>query len=634
MRWLPWIFGAAVAAASLAARAQDEYQDRLIDSASLPTLPADMEAATYNPDGLPRQWRIEAFGSRIEGATIRHENGLALSARLDSIEYGAFTLDAAVRTNAGSNNVATLWQRGMPFEGGWRANNGVGTLNTPSIDLARQQFRFFVPTTPVLGAQTEWLNNNGVQLQAGIGEPGVYNGLRVAGFSRLGGTLATAGVQLALARDLTVGLQVADARNVGSELTDGSTKVDARSVFGAMAFGGPDNHWQLNFVDSQSGEGRHNLGVWLDGEFRDGRYKHNWGLFHFDPEVSWGYTPINRDVVGQYYRVDYHSQQWVWSAGVDNIDPVSDRGGSGAVFLTGNIRYQVDRSLGVGGGGTMRRAGTDAGSAYAFLDKQTVFGATRLQLDALAAEGGQQGQQITIDQGWPTQVGLRLSTAVSVGREKPAEGQRIRRASLSAAGGVDITNTLTIEGNIRWAVERQDARVTGIFANLGLVWRIAPRWSLLATYYDNRTDTSQFATIGPPLPVEPALPIPRDRAIFITVRYEDHAGTPTAPLGGAPGSGAGTLVGYVFYDANDDGRRGASESGAGNVTVLLDGRFGVRTDNNGKFEFPLVAAGPHAIYIVPDNLALPYSIPDEGKRSIIVRTRETTTLEIAARKNQ
>jgi len=165
-----------------------------------------------------------------------------------------------------------------------------------------------------------------------------------------------------------------------------------------------------------------------------------------------------------------------------------------------------------------------------------------------------------------------------------------------------------------------------------LVWRISPRWSLNATYYDNRAAAPTFPTLAPIVPIEIPTLVPRDRAIFLTVRYEDHAGTPTAPLGGAPGSGAGTLVGWIFYDANDNGRREASEKGAANLTVVLDGRFATRTDSEGKFEFPLVAAGRHVINVIPDNLALPYSIGDEGKRDVTVRTRETTTLEIPARK--
>ena len=73
--------------------------------------------------------------------------------------------------------------------------------------------------------------------------------------------------------------------------------------------------------------------------------------------------------------------------------------------------------------------------------------------------------------------------------------------------------------------------------------------------------------IAPVVPIETALPVPRDRAIFVTVRYEDHAGTPVAPLGGAPGSGAGTVRGMIFYDANDNVTQATAPNGAVSTAV-------------------------------------------------------------------
>ena len=59
-------------------------------------------------------------------------------------------------------------------------------------------------------------------------------------------------------------------------------------------------------------------------------------------------------------------------------------------------------------------------------------------------------------------------------------------------------------------------------------------------------------------------------------------------------------------------------------------RFPARTDNAGRFEFPLVSAGPHAISVVPDNLPLPYFVAGEERRPVMVRTRETTVVDIPA----
>lgn len=467
-----------------------------------------------------------------------------------------------------------------------------------------------------------------------MGEPGTYNGVRLAGFSGLGGTLATAGFQWTAARDVRVGMQAVDTRDVegGLDVGAASAKTSARAVYGAMAITEPHDRLQVNAIDSETNDRRHNMGLWVDGESVRGPWRHNYGVFRFDPDLTWGYAPINRDLQGAYYRTNYASQQWVWSGGVDSVGSVTGQGLAGT-FATGTLRYQVNRSLGVGGGASARFSATNASSAYVFADKLTHYGTTRVQLDAASAQGGQRSDQVTVDQSWPTQVGLRLTTSLALG-EDVTRDTRTRRAGVAAFGGWDITNNVTLDGSLRWTIDNDTSRHTGRFANLGLVWRITPRWSLVGTYYDNRVETPvlSFTGIAPIIPVDPAVVIPRDRAIFLTLRYEDHAGLPMAPLGGVPGSGAGTLVGYVFYDANDDGRRGASENGAANVTILLDGRYAARTASDGRFEFPLVASGTHSITVIPDNLALPYAVSDEGRRDVVIRTRETTTLEIAAQR--
>src|SRR3546814_13005133 len=94
---------------------------------------------------------------------------------------------------------------------------------------------------------------------------------------------------------------------------------------------------------------------------------------------------------------------------------------------------------------------------------------------------------------------------------------------------------------------------------------------------------------------------------------------------GPTGTGAGSL----FLDDNGDGVRSAGEEAAANVTVLLDGRFAVRTDSLGNFEFPRVAAGSHILTVVPDNLPLPWFIDQaDAQRSVQVRVRETARIEI------
>ena len=617
------------------------YEDRLIDTGKLTPLPDDTTDYSYNAAGQPRSWRIEAFGSNINsGGTVRRENGLSFGARVDTVDYGALSVDGTFR-NGLNSSLFSVWQRGLAFDNDWRANNGAGMLNTPAIDLTRNQYRFYLPTFPVAGVQSELLHANDTQIQLSVGEPGSFNGLRLAGFSKLGGRVVTGGAQWLVSPQWLAGFQFADVQGVKSGLNSGfngglsgdltaaapDTKTSARSWYGSAAWQGTNSRLQFNAVDSEFGEVTHKHGLWLDGETRDGRYRHNYGLFRLDPGIVWGYLPFADDSLGGYYRLNYQSQQWLWTAGLDSVSSVSGRGVDG-IYGTASIRYQINRSLGIGGGATVRHATDGAEAAYVFIDKLSRLGTTRVQLDAAAAAGAQRSQQIVVDHAWPSEAGLRLSTSLSLARETTPV-KRITRANFGVNGGVDLGNNLTLEGNAHWLATRDGGTSRGTYANVSLNWRVSSRFSLAMTYYDNRREDPPVLSVASLIPTPIFSPIVRDRSLFLILRYEDRAGTPLAPLGGAPGSGAGNIVGYLFLDANNNDRRDANEIGAANVTVLLDGRFSTRTDNQGKFEFPLVAAGTHAISVIADNLPLPYFV-NEDKRQVVVRTRESTLVEIAA----
>jgi hypothetical protein len=76
----------------------------------------------------------------------------------------------------------------------------------------------------------------------------------------------------------------------------------------------------------------------------------------------------------------------------------------------------------------------------------------------------------------------------------------------------------------------------------------------------------------------------------------------------------------------------AGEAAAPNVTVLLDGRFTVRTDNEGRFEFPAVAPGNHVVTVLPDNLPLPWVVASGGRFDVQVRVRDQSRIEIPAQR--
>ena len=180
---------------------------------------------------IPRPGALAAGRWRRGGSCTRTSSGTSNSwSRTASSRnrsgrrsrYGAWSLDAAARTggtaepgDSGRPASSTLRQRGMPFDGGWQADNALGDLNSPDISLARLQPRFYLPTGPMQGLTTEWRGPSGLQLVAGGGVPGALRRHRGAGFSDTSdGSTATAGAQWSPAANWTVGGQLIEAHDV------------------------------------------------------------------------------------------------------------------------------------------------------------------------------------------------------------------------------------------------------------------------------------------------------------------------------------------------------------------------------------------------------------------------------------
>jgi hypothetical protein len=621
------------------------YEDRLIEGGTLAPDSAADGGASYNADGWPRYWRIEGVTSYFDQqGQITRENGLRLSAFLDTPQYGALSIDATARVRPGSF-IATIVQRDMAFGGNWRANNSLGVVTTLGIDLTRSQYRFYLPTFPTLGATTEWIHDGDIQVQASAGEPGNFDGFRLSGFQSLHGSLATVGAQWAFSPQWQAGLQLVEAHGVDSPYAiDGGT-IDSRAAYASVSWSGSTTRLQANVLASDAtslGETVNANGIWFDGTTVWDRAIHHYGVFRLEPGLTWGYQPINNDIEGAYYRIAYQSLRWQMDGGIDRIYPVSGRG-SNATFLTLNGRYQLNARTGIGGNGSyLDSGGQRAYTASVYGDLNWSQGSSRLQFGVANNNNvpSNQAEQVTLDHAWNMPAGTRLSTSLTATRDETGSvgpgdasipGSTIRRLGISVLGGGDITNNVSVDANLQYNLYSRGASASGVYGNVNVNWRLSTQWSIAGTYYDNRDDTAKLFVLDSPITDINTLPAQRSRAVFLTLRYEERAGSRSVPLGGRPGSAGGGIFGTLFLDLNDNGQRDAGEPGAPNVTVLLDGRFSTRTDEAGRFEFPFVAVGTHTIRVVPDNLPLPWSLGD-AKWEVRVGARSTESLEIGARR--
>jgi hypothetical protein len=627
------------------------YQDRLIAGGSLaPDVSAGVASSSDEGDGLARSLQVDGVFTVLssdQGGAVSNvvENGAVVKAQWETQDYGAWSLDGSARTGGsnlgladqGQGGILTLRERGMPFDGGWQADNTLGDTNSPNLGLTKLESRFFLPSAPVQGASTEWRGPDGLQIIAGGGVPGIYDGIEVPEFRTLGGSTATAGMQWAPLEHWTVGGQLIEAHDVAlavGPVVDAASRLSSSSALMSAAYQATGEKLQLSVLDDRISGQSNALGLWVDGSLTEGRFLQNAGLFRLDPNMTWGNQLITNDAEGGYYRLGYQSRQWLSDVGVDEVHPVSGQG-SNTTFLTGDTRSQLSRDWGVGGVANIEHANGNAWSLEGYLDHPNRFGTSRLQADYATSPNGLD-RTLTFDQAWTSQTSLKISTSASLERIDGALIDALRQSStvigLAAYGGGDLTARLGLMGNVRWTHAVEGHPSPGVAANVSLTYQIASHWQLLLTYFDSHSGAwsplTVLSPLSPPTPVQ--MPAVDERGVFLTLRYQRAAGLHFAPLGGAPGAGSGAITGTVFLDANANGQLEAGEAGVANLTVVLDGRFSTQTDAAGRFSFPVVATGHHVLSVSADNLPLPWVLAQGGRTELEVTTRGRTDVAIAA----
>lgn len=647
LRRLAWSIAGAlfVAPVAMAQTAPDPgaYRDRIIAPQALAPLPPDEDEAPAD-DGPPRALRVELHLARSErGERSYDEHGLSAGGFWETADHGSLSLDANLfrsdRLHGEDGDgrdwggLATLWQRNLYLDGGWRLDNGLGVLNTPAPELQRNQYRFFLPTAPLAGASTQWRQDaSGTTAYAAFGRAGVYDGRRMIGFDPGDGRVAAAGVQWrsGAAWSQSLALLGSGGRIVADGRGDiGFASGDSQAAHWAGAWHSANDSVQFNLLGSRS-DGRDAAGAWIDASARRGRYRHNYGVFSLDPGLAWGALPINQDVRGGYYRIGYQYGRWQWNAGIDDIRSIGGDGFDGQ-YATAYARYQTSSRIGYGASLSLRHADGNAHAVQLFADRAGDWGQTRLQFDHADGAGAGRSWQASLDQALPLRAGRRLSVSLGYGEIADAELGSTRTATLAFYGGLALGSRVSLDGNARWTYGDGASALRGTDLNLGLDWRIAPRWSLnLAVYQSRGRQRSPFAL--DPLAIEsPFLALPRERSALLSLRYDRQRGRSQAVLGGAPGAATGGIAGSLFLDDNDDGVRAASEQAAAAVTVVLDGRYAVRTDSNGEFSFPRVSVGEHTLEVIADNLPLPWSVREQfARRRIEVTVRRNARVDIPA----
>lgn len=626
-------------AAAQSATDHGGYVDRVL--VDLPPDPLDSPdaAPAYDASGWPRYLRLEArLGTEPFDARRRSRLGYAVYGLLETPNHGALSLDGLHSPHSGRGTL-TLRQRDLPLGQGWTANHEAGVINSPLPPISRLPSRVYLPSALLQGLAGEWVRGDGQLLwHAASGEPGRLEGQPSSTWRSTVGLRHSLGLQWRPAAPATpaepadghgwtLAAQWEQARGI-ARLDDPTPadRFDARGQLLAARHATGDRRVQAQWLQAGRGEqGGQRQGLWLDAEWEDGPHRHGAGLYRLDPWLHWAGQPMAGDAQGAYVRSSWRTRQWSAEGSLDWLRSVSGDTSQGYyATLSGRQRLGVGRQLAAGL--ALRDYGGRAWNAYTDWRTGNAWGASGWRLGVSGGAAQAREHRLSHDQDWRVPQGWSVATSLALGRigampDQPAQHLWGLALNLGAPVGARTTLRASLDSEHRSGGEHRHS------LSLGATARLSPRWRLEGQF--NRSLGRRISpSLDPLAPPPEAFTTTADRAFYAVLRYEHQAGSRLAPLGGRVQEGGGRIEGVVYLDANRSGTQDASETGASGVTVTLDNRYAVRTDAQGRFEFPFVAAGARVVTVRNETLPLPWAVVDEGAVPVTVRLREDTRLSI------
>lgn len=617
------------------------YVDQLIDPSALGP---DTAGGAYEDEVQPFGRRSLAIDLRTEwhdnDSRRIWERGIGFAYRRETAQWGdlgieadlrdAQTRDRTTRDNSTGGKV-TLYQYRMPLGGDWLADNTAGVLRSLAPNMISSGFRVNLPAPLLWGvASTAYSGDTRLYAQAG-------RGAQLTGFSTQEVQLedsqaAILGAERQLSPWLRLGTQ-ANTFRVADTQPWQSSFVLAAELFAPLA------KTRVKLAALRDNEGR--KGFWVQGEAYQGFFLHHFGAYQFDRDVAYNSVPIVNDERLAYLRTDYRTQRLSYSLALDasqsNLDRDPSRPGRDAYAAFGSMNLRISRALTAGGSLNLRRetprgafsANKNVDAETGFLRITSGFGTTSFDLartserpdDAVATRS----VALAWNQEWPSISGLNVTTTLSRSNESGVLGDTHRTVMGATLRSSPVSGVYLDLSLVRARVGRSSSSEDNTNASLGATWQFRPDWQAQVVALWNTIETSLADTSNPTF---------RDRSIQLTLRYQRAGSIPIVALGARqPGNaGSGRIVGRVFFDENDDGIRQANEKPAARVTLFLDGRYPVSTDSDGRFEFPLVNAGPHAIRVGTETIPLPWGLADDAGIPVAVPVRGEAVVDIPLKK--
>ena len=654
------------------------YEDKVMDATTLPPQRDDgTEAAPQDATGF-RSYLAESrvgFADGGNGARAS-EYGLRGEYRHETLNHGEFVAQADLHAKSGDSGASigllsaanaktglrlTLRNLGFPITTQLFADTTVGDQLAQVTDAFGRAYRLSLGSGTVRGVSTHVFSRE-LDVRVGLGERGALAGGPYPGFERSSGMLAWLGATQRFGTDSFAGAQVTHASGMRSYdplATVGSaTQFSASSAALAVGYGTDlvdpgSSKARLSLVASNRSDGvaRSGFGAFAEGGMRVGGYRHEFGAYWSQAGLMFGDTSLASDNRGAYWRVDRNAGRLFWGMGLDfedtNPSRAADRLAQRRFGGNGNVQYRLDRDSSVGGSAQVSDSkylngnvfpvtgdGTRSFNASVFYQtrfidwgRSRVTATVRRNQTLVTNDVPATGQELQWEHDWiagkyetmrpefVTTLGYARDTSAGQVQSYPTAGVQWKYwidADWNFGGNLRYTSRT---GNL--ATSRGlSGGVTGekIFNN---GWRVGVQ----ASINEARVDTT-----GPIISTTRS----SSKSVFLYVRWEGSRGDPFASLGlktrGSAGSGG--INGIVYFDANRDGSQQADERGVPNVEVVLDGRYRVTTDRDGRFEFPLVPTGQHRITLVLESVPLPWGAALERGLGVDVPLRGQATANI------
>jgi hypothetical protein len=613
------------------------YVDQLIDEKMegvVDELAAEERERGPEPQGRRLSAAEARYYSRSSSFGSMHEYGVMMQHRRETLDYGDLSVDAYGRSSGGdpallpagptSGSQFQFQQFRMPLASRVLMDNSVGAIRVGPNQLVGSSFRVQLPTSLAEGVQSRVYGDDDEALVYG-GRVGQLNGVATQSFAAGQGQLSGAGYSHAFSRSLSLGVQAV-------QLSNHSLLPDHQSIAWAGRFQAAPGGREIGvhvLTDNRGGRG-----WWADGLEPAGLWQHRYGIYRLPLNLLWSDVNIGNDSQGVYVRSDYRTtiNSMTFGGEVSESNLTEDASHSGfytrSLYSTGY--HRVSRDTNLSGGLTLadrtakpallpaedsRSISANAGLGQRFAFGTSTFRVAAGRTEAVVNYSSARGA--TWDHAWDVRDWF-LSTALAYSREDSA-GISTSRKNLSATFRRS-EGRLTFDGGAQYALaETQGVDSHNLSWNLNADWAIDRTWSSRAQLYWNRVDVAD--------PLFPSYT--REKAIMFALRAQEYAGTPFTQIGLRTGAaGSGRIVGWVFYDDNNDGIKQASERGAAGVIVYLDGRYAATTDSDGRFEFLPVPVGPHSLRLAVERVALPWGLLDDAPRKLEVPLRDAATIEL------